>query len=243
MKKFKLLRLIVLIVIVLGVVLLQSCENENDEYLFGTTTNIQVDKAFLLTRHSHPDFFSKEEGIKVDLVHKFYPKASFVFAVAFSAGPKLGIPVGVCIDNGLLINRLVSDSLGLLYMDSNGTIDIINPSRFSFEKTGLLKGRYESIIQLQMLMDDGHLILFNDDVEEEHFILEKDVNENLFVKYFKKQKLSDVVKALDNSNAQYALKLSSNAINGGFSFDDGAIVAIGDVERSSPNLIAVLILE
>ena len=241
--KSKLLKLIVFVIITSGVVLLmQSCGNDNDNYLFGTTTNTQVNKSFLLTRHSHPNFFTEKDGIKIDLVRELYPNASFIFTVAFRVGGTKDIPVGICVDNGLLINRLVSDRLGLLHMDSNGTMDMMDSEVFSFEDR-VSKNHYESVIQLQPLIENSNIISIENDIEEKHFILVKDTNENMFIKYFREQKLSDVIKALDNSDTRYALKLGGGSINGGFALNGESVIKVGDVESDSPNLIAILILE
>jgi len=242
--KSKLLKLILFVMITSGVMLLmQSCGNGDDSYLFGTTTNTQVSKSFLLTRYSHPDLFTEKDGIKVDLVRELYPNANFVFTVAFRVGDTKDIPVGMCIDNGLLINRLVSDKLGLLHMDSYGTIDIMNYSNFILSDFEIGNNQYESVVQMQMLIDDSNVIAFENDVEEEHFILVTDTNNNTFVKYFRDQKLSDIVKALNNSDTKFALKLGGGSINGGYAFNNESVIKIGDVEADSPNLIAILVLE
>ncbi len=233
MKIKKLLWLILLSSIVI------SCNNRLN--LTTPTLDVLVKKAYLLTKdHDDGSIFHPGGDINYGLIKEMYPKSKLVLVSGFQVNENIPVPVGLCVQNGTIINRTI-EKMGIVSIDLNNEIFLTHGSvlpRFD-SLTMLYSG---SVLQVQSLVRGELVADVQNDKSEKHFIIIQDNTEKLSVKEYD-GKLNNVINTIQNDNVSKALKLGGGSANGGAVFnEDGTITYIGNT-NNSPYVVAVIVFE
>jgi hypothetical protein len=200
--------------------------------------DMQVERAYLVVAKKYPTMISPGGKINYKLIRRLYPSAKLAVVAGYSAGES-GYPVGLCVEDGRVINKSISFDMGLLLIQTNSHAIIMTHGKELLNQDNLSYLYGGSVLQLQSLIRKSDFLELNNDVIEHHWILmKKDKHYSIHYEY---DKLSRTIDHLKKLKVSRAFKLGGGSANACAIFNkDGTITRIGET-NNSPFVVAVLV--
>lgn len=202
--------------------------------------DILIERGYLLTAQKNPEIISHGGKVNYSLIKKEYPSATIAVVAGYSVG-ETNTPVGLCVEDGYIVNRAISFDMGLLFIhEKDNNVIMSHGSELSY-KDNLSCLYAGSVLQVQSLIRNSKIASLENNTTEDHFLM-IETDSGCYIHY-EYDKLSYSINHLRDLNVLRAFKLGGGSANACAIFnEDGTTTYIGDT-NNSPYVVSVLIFE